>query len=102
VGAFRYTTKVSEYLSARRPIVTGEIPFAYDFDDRWLWRLPGDAPWDDRYLSALVELMTSVTPDQIRARSELIPDSLAVFDLETQRRQVVSFILDVARRGGGA
>jgi hypothetical protein len=46
--------------------------------------------------------MISLTPDQVRARSELIPDSLSVFDLETQRRQVVSFILDVARRGDGA
>ena len=33
VGSFRYTTKVSEYLAAGLPIVTGQIPLAYDLDD---------------------------------------------------------------------
>ena len=53
VGAFRYTTKISEYLAANLPVVTGEIPLAYDLDEGWLWRLPGDSPWDERYLAAL-------------------------------------------------
>ena len=30
VGSFRYTTKLSEYLAAGLPIVTGQIPAAYD------------------------------------------------------------------------
>src|SRR4051794_7495315 len=30
VGAFRYTTKISEYAEAGLPIVTGQIPLAYD------------------------------------------------------------------------
>ena len=49
VGSFRYTTKLSEYLAARLPVVTGEIPLAFDLDDGWMWRLPGDAPWEERY-----------------------------------------------------
>ena len=53
VGSFRYTTKISEYLAAGVPIVTGQIPMAYDVNDGWLWRLPGEAPWDDRYITAL-------------------------------------------------
>ena len=26
------------------PVVTGQLPFAYDLGGDWLWRLPGDAP----------------------------------------------------------
>jgi hypothetical protein len=44
VGSFRYTTKISEYLAAGLPLVTGQLPFAYDLDDGWLWRLPGPTP----------------------------------------------------------
>src|SRR5437667_262209 len=62
VGSFRYTIKLSEYLSASLPIVTGQIPLAYDLDDGWLWRLPGQAPWDERYLRALARLMEQITP----------------------------------------
>lgn len=43
VGSFRYTTKISEYLAAGLPLVTGQLPFAYDLGDDWLWRLPGAA-----------------------------------------------------------
>src|SRR5262249_31540693 len=53
VGSFRYTTKLSEYLAAGLPVVTGQIPLAYDLDGNWLWRLPGKAPWDDHYICAL-------------------------------------------------
>jgi hypothetical protein len=28
IGAFRYTTKLPEYLAAKLPIVTGELPVA--------------------------------------------------------------------------
>ena len=47
VGSFRYTTKLSEYLAAGLPVITGRLPLAYDLDDGWLWRLAGRAPWDD-------------------------------------------------------
>jgi glycosyltransferase involved in cell wall biosynthesis len=100
VGSFRYTTKVSEYLSARRPVVTGQIPLAYDFGDDWLWRLPGEAPWDERYIAALAGLMTSITPAQISERSAAIPDAVAAFDRDSQQRQVVSFIEDIVARNG--
>ncbi len=32
VGSFRYTTKLSEYFSVRLPIITNQIPAAYDLD----------------------------------------------------------------------
>ena len=45
VGAFRYTTKLSEYLAVGLPVITGEVPAAYDLDEGYFWRLPGRAPW---------------------------------------------------------
>jgi hypothetical protein len=101
VGAFRYTTKVSEYLAAGRPIVTGQIPLAYDFGDSWLWRLPGEAPWDERYVAALAELMKSVTSAEVDRRIGGIPDSLPIFDLNNQQQQVGQFIEDIVDRDRG-
>lgn len=97
VGAFRYTTKISEYLASGLPIVTGEIPLAYDLDDGWLWRLPGDAPWDERYVAALSDLMESVDPEQIAERRARVPTASPLFSLERQRRQVCAFVAEVAR-----
>jgi glycosyltransferase involved in cell wall biosynthesis len=98
VGAFRYTTKISEYLAAGLPVVTGEIPLAYDLDDGWLWRLPGDAPWDERYVAALAELMGSLRADDVAERRSRIPREDPLFSVERQQRQVCDFVADVARR----
>ena len=32
VGSFRYSTKLCEYLAVGLPIITGQIPAAYDLD----------------------------------------------------------------------
>lgn len=98
VGAFRYTTKISEYLAAGLPVVTGEIPLAYDLDDGWLWRLPGDAPWDERYIAALACLMRTLDADELAKRRALVPAETDLFSLERQRRQVSDFVRDVAAR----
>jgi len=97
VGAFRYTTKISEYLAASLPIVTGELPLAYDLDDGYLWRLPGDAPWDEQYLSALAHLMTTVTREELASRRPSAAHA-ELFDAERQRHQVSAFVLDVLDR----
>jgi hypothetical protein len=91
VGAFRYTTKLSEYVAARLPVVTGRLPFAYDLDDGWLWRLPGVAPWDDAYVDALARLMTEITPDDVHRRRERVPAGSATFDGERQSERVSAF-----------
>jgi hypothetical protein len=98
VGSFRYTTKISEYLAAGLPVVTGEIPLAYDLDDGWLWRLPGDAPWDERYVAALADLMRTLTAAEVDERRSRVPAEDPLFSLERQRRQVCDFVRDVARR----
>ena len=97
VGAFRYTTKISEYLAAGLPVVTGQIPLAYDLDDGWLWRLAGDAPWDPRYIAELAGLMESVQPAEIAERRSRVPTASPLFSLERQQRQVCAFLTDVAR-----
>lgn len=97
VGGLRYTTKLSEYLAARLPVVTGQIPLAYDLDDGWMWRLPGDAPWDDVYIAALAELMRTTQVDDARRRRDQVPQHVAVFDRDRQQRQVVAFVQDLVK-----
>jgi glycosyltransferase involved in cell wall biosynthesis len=99
VGAFRYTIKLSEYLSARLPIVTGQIPLAYDLDRGWLWRLPGDAPWDRRYVEALHALMGSVDRDEVQRRRDAIPADDPTFDEDAQRSRVEAFVGDLLADG---
>jgi hypothetical protein len=97
IGGLRYTTKLSEYLAGRLPTITGQIPLAYDFDDGWLWRLPGNAPWDDSYVAAMAEVMRTTEVEDVRRRRESVPSALPVFDRERQKRQVVAFVQDLVR-----
>jgi Glycosyl transferases group 1/Glycosyl transferase 4-like domain len=98
VGSFRYTTKISEYVGARRPMVTNEIPLAYDLDDGWLWRMPGDSPWDERFVAGLAALMQRISPEEIAARRAAIPEQIEVFDPDRQQRQASAFVTDLMRR----
>jgi glycosyltransferase involved in cell wall biosynthesis len=98
VGAFRFTTKLSEYLSAELPVVTGQLPAAYDLDEGWLWRLPGDAPWDETYIAALARLMNKIDRAQIEERRSHVPRSSDLFDFGRQCKQVASFVEDLVRR----
>jgi glycosyltransferase involved in cell wall biosynthesis len=103
VGSFRFTTKLPEYVAARLPIVTGQIPLAYDLGDEWLWRFPGKAPWDERYLNALAQLMDRVTFSEVNAKRNAMPDGLAEFDRNKQIGRVTSFVSDLlSERHGNA
>lgn len=95
VGMFRYTTKLSEYLAARLPVVTGQIPLAYDLDTGWLWRLPGATPWSKQYVIALANLIEQITPAQIATRRNAIPRESIEFARLRQTRAVTSFINDI-------
>jgi hypothetical protein len=94
VGSFRYTIKLSEYLNAGLPVVMGQTPASYDLDDGWLWRLPGDAPWDPRFLTALSQLMETTTPASARTRSARVPRDLPLFDRTRQQRLAAAFVAD--------
>lgn len=95
VGMFRYSTKLPEYLSAGLPVITGQLPLAYDLDGGWLVRLPGDAPWDEQYISALREVMQAITWDDIGRLRECVPRAHPVFEIGSQQRRVRDFLADV-------
>jgi Glycosyl transferases group 1 len=98
VGALRYTTKLSEYLACGLAVVTTQIPFAYDLDDGWLWRLPGDTPWSEDFVAALADLMRRVRRDEVVARRAAVPRRLVLFDEADQRRRIRGFMEDVLER----
>ncbi len=94
-GALRYTSKLSEYVAARVPVVTGQLPLAYDLDDGWMWRLPGDAPWHPEYLEALAALMSGLTVAELTAHRAAVPTGLPLFDRAAQQRRVVALVQDI-------
>ena len=95
VGALRYTTKIAEYVSAGLPLITGQLPFAYDFDADWIVRLPGTSPWDPGYVAALARMMHTVKqPDVDRLRGH-VPTVLPEFDLGRQRARVTAFVREL-------
>jgi glycosyltransferase involved in cell wall biosynthesis len=95
VGSFRYTTKISEYLMSGLPVVTGQIPLAYDFQAPWLWRLPGSAPWDSTYIDALVQLLETLTCDELGLVRTKVPRNLPEFNKELQVQRATNFIRDI-------
>jgi hypothetical protein len=101
VGSFRYTTKLSEYLAAGLPVVTGQLPMAYDLGDKWLWRLPGRVPWDRTYVRALADLMAQLDPAELNDKQAAVPRNLPDFDRACQVRRVTSFVKDLLGEGRG-
>jgi glycosyltransferase involved in cell wall biosynthesis len=96
VGAFRYTTKLPEYLAAGLPIVTGQIPAAYDLDEGQTFRLPGPSPWSEQYIAALAELLAHMDPDELaRRRAAAERAGGEVFDADAQRARVRAFLEDI-------
>jgi glycosyltransferase involved in cell wall biosynthesis len=98
VGNFRYSTKLSEYLAAGLPIVTGQLPLSYDLASQWLWRLPGESPWDEEYIAALVTLFSGLSRAEIAAKRAALPLYLPDFDRQRQMASVTEFIADILRR----
>jgi glycosyltransferase involved in cell wall biosynthesis len=99
-GALRYTSKLSEYVAAGVPVVTGQLPLAYDLDDDgWMWRMPGDAPWQTEYLAALAALMSGLTADELAEHRAAVPTGLVLFDRKAQQRRVVALVQDIIGAG---
>jgi glycosyltransferase involved in cell wall biosynthesis len=96
VGSFRYTTKLSEYLAVGLPVITGEIPAAYDLDEGCFWRLPGEAPWSPTYIGALTELLEGLTAAEIAKRAQAARGrQLEPFDEDAQQRRMCAFVEDI-------
>jgi len=100
VGSYRYTTKLPEYAGARLPVITNQVPMAYDLGEGWMWRLPGNAPWEERYLAALTRLLEALDPGSIDTKRRGIPDIAALFDREAQIERVGAFVRDLLDHPG--
>jgi glycosyltransferase involved in cell wall biosynthesis len=95
VGMFRYTTKIAEYLAARLPVITNQVPMAYDLGADWMWRLPGSAPWDETYLKALAKFVEDLQVADIAEAQARIPEALPEFREEDQIRRVTAFVTEL-------
>ena len=92
VGSFRYSTKVTEYIAAALPIITGQIPFAYDFDEGWLWRLAGGNPWNEVYIESLRGLFRRLSAAAVDEKRKQIHEVSRCFARDPQIKRVTSFI----------
>ncbi len=100
VGAFRYTTKLSEYLAVGLPVITGEVPLAYDLDEGYMWRLPGDAPWSETFIASLSTLLRELTRGEIDAKRAAAQAAREVaFDRHSQQLRMSAFVGDILARG---
>ncbi|WP_248927130.1 glycosyltransferase [Paenibacillus hamazuiensis] len=95
VGSFRYTTKVSEYLSVGLPIVTGRIPMSYDINRESIYRIHGNKPWEPAYIHSLSELMENMTMEELQQKKAKVQRNLSIFDKESQIIGVSEFIRDI-------
>jgi glycosyltransferase involved in cell wall biosynthesis len=95
VGSFRYTTKLSEYLAFGLPVVTGQIPLAYDLDGGWLWRLPGAAPWAAEYVAALTALIDGLDGKELTAKKAAVPADPPEFRYSDQAARAEAFVREL-------
>lgn len=95
LGSFRYSTKLPEYIAAGLPVVTGQLPLAYDLDSGWMWRLPGNAPWDTRYIDALAGLLDSLSLDELAVHRAAVPANPPQFDRKSQIERATAMIEDI-------
>jgi hypothetical protein len=95
LGSFRYSTKLPEYIAAGLPVVTGQLPLAYDLDSGWMWRLPGSAPWDPRYIDGLAGLLDNLSPAALASRRAAVPKNPPQFQRDAQIDRVTAMIEDI-------
>ena len=100
VGALRYTTKLGEYLAAGVPVVTGQLPVAYDLDDGWLWRIAGGDPWDPSYVVGMARFLSTLDRMDVAARRARIPRLAAVSDFEREQKAVSAFVTETSCSAG--
>ncbi|MEI6278407.1 MAG: glycosyltransferase [Verrucomicrobiae bacterium] len=99
VGSYRYTTKLPEYIAACLPVITNQTPMGYDLGGDWMWRLPGRAPWDPRYQSALENLLRQLDAAMIAKKKCGLAAREDLFSRERQIERVTAFVEDLLQDG---
>ncbi|MBI4925348.1 MAG: glycosyltransferase [Bdellovibrio sp.] len=94
VGAFRYSTKLTEYMSLRLPIIMGQVPMSYDLPGHWFWRLSGCTPWSEEYVCTLAALLDHLSFEEIKEKSS-VQKMLPQFEKKYQVERVTEFITDI-------
>jgi hypothetical protein len=89
-------------LGAGLPVVTGRLPFAYDLDQGWLWRLPGWAPWTALYAEGLARFLDALGHEEIERKHRAIAASLSVFDEAEQVARVTAFLTETIEEQRGS
>lgn len=95
IGSFRYTTKISEYITAGLPIVCNAVPLSYDLDTGWIKRFPGGTPWDPVFIRSLSLWLDHVSRAQLLAMQKKVPMNLPEFDGNLQKLRVKEFVQDL-------
>lgn len=95
IGSFRYTTKISEYLGFKIPIVTGPIPLAYDFGADWIWKINSRFPWTNEYAESLAHFFNSITSKEVIIKKKNIQTDRIEFNKNDQIFRVSEFINDL-------
>jgi hypothetical protein len=94
VGLVRFTTKLPEYQAAGLPVLTGRLPAAYDLPGAWV-RLPGEAPWDTRYLDALAAALDGMDGARLAELTARADAARAPFSREAQLEAVTAFVSEL-------
>ncbi|MGH9364244.1 MAG: glycosyltransferase [Thermoanaerobaculia bacterium] len=97
VGSFRYTWKLIEYLAAGIPVVSTMIPAAYDLDAGWIWRLPGNGPWEDQFVDALAAFLNEVRFEELETKTLAASRMAGGFDVEEQSARLCAFVRESLR-----
>lgn len=96
LGSFRYTTKVSEYLSAGLPIITGMLPMSYDLNESdCIVRIKGKFPWGNNYINNLVDFLERITINDTINLKNRVPKEMAIFNKDYQVNKMTDFIDDI-------
>ena len=67
-------------------------------DSRWLWRLPGAAPWAAEYVAALTGLIDGLGGEELAARKAVVPTDPPEFRYAAQAARADAFVRDLIAR----
>lgn len=95
LGIYRYSTKLAEYFQFLVPIITGQLPMAYDIAYPFSWRIEGKYPWDDEYIQSLASVLNNISVSGLEEKKEKLKSY--GLDKAGQHERFNSFIEDIKK-----